>query len=253
MRIERIGDATLYLGDCLEILPTLDKVDVAITSPPYNMRLRVRNGEYTEREKGEHFSKKYTHFDDAYSIDEYRLIHSRVIRNLISIADISFINFQVVTGSKEAWFKLIGEYSEYLKDIVVWDKGHGQPAMNEGVINRGSELILMFADDGLKGRKFKKNNFKRGEMSDIWRIGREYKNHIEGHSAVFPVEIPSKMIDGWTVTGETALDPFMGSGTTGVACANLGRKFIGIEIEEKYFDIACERITAAQAQGRLFE
>jgi site-specific DNA-methyltransferase (adenine-specific) len=53
-------------------------------------------------------------------------------------------------------------------------------------------------------------------------------------------------------SGETILDPFMGSGTTGVACANLGRKFIGIEIEPKYFDIACERIRAAQAQQRLF-
>jgi len=51
---------------------------------------------------------------------------------------------------------------------------------------------------------------------------------------------------------KTILDPFMGSGTTGVACANLGRKFIGIEMEEKYFDIACERIEAAYAQGRLF-
>jgi DNA modification methylase len=51
---------------------------------------------------------------------------------------------------------------------------------------------------------------------------------------------------------KTILDPFMGSGTTGVACANLGRKFIGIEIERKYFDIACERIAAAYAQGRLF-
>ena len=51
---------------------------------------------------------------------------------------------------------------------------------------------------------------------------------------------------------QTILDPYMGSGTTGVACANLGRKFIGIEIEEKYFNIACERITAAQAQLRLF-
>ena len=51
----------------------------------------------------------------------------------------------------------------------------------------------------------------------------------------------------------TILDPFMGSGTTGVACANLGRKFIGIEIEPKYFDIACERIEAAYAQGRLFD
>ena len=52
---------------------------------------------------------------------------------------------------------------------------------------------------------------------------------------------------------QSVLDPFMGSGTTGVACANLGRKFIGIEIERKYFDIACERIAAAYAQGRLFE
>ena len=59
---------------------------------------------------------------------------------------------------------------------------------------------------------------------------------------IVPVSIP----------GGTVLDPFMGSGTTGVACANLGRKFIGIEIERKYFDIACERIAAAYAQGRLF-
>jgi DNA modification methylase len=60
----------------------------------------------------------------------------------------------------------------------------------------------------------------------------------------------------WCLTkipdAQTILDPFMGSGTTGVACANLGRKFIGIEIERKYFDIACERIAAAYAQGRLF-
>ena len=55
-----------------------------------------------------------------------------------------------------------------------------------------------------------------------------------------------------TEPGETILDPFMGSGTTGVACANLGRKFIGIEIERQYFDIACERIEAAYAQQRLF-
>ena len=57
MKVE-IGDATLYLGDCAEILPTI-KADMAFTSPPYNMRTRVRNGQYTEREKSEHFSKKY--------------------------------------------------------------------------------------------------------------------------------------------------------------------------------------------------
>jgi DNA modification methylase len=70
-----------------------------------------------------------------------------------------------------------------------------------------------------------------------------------------PTEKPVKLMDwciGFYPDALIILDPFMGSGTTGVACANLGRKFIGIEIEPKYFDIACERITAAYAQGRLF-
>ena len=61
-----------------------------------------------------------------------------------------------------------------------------------------------------------------------------------------------KLVSDFTQAGETVCDLFMGSGTTGVACANLGRKFIGIEICEKYFDVACERIAAAYAQGRLF-
>jgi DNA modification methylase len=63
----------------------------------------------------------------------------------------------------------------------------------------------------------------------------------------------TKIVARATRPNETVLDPFMGSGTTGVACANLGRKFIGIEIEEKYFDIACKRIEIAYSQPRLFD
>ena len=70
-----------------------------------------------------------------------------------------------------------------------------------------------------------------------------------------PTQKPVRVME-WTLgfipAASLLLDPFMGSGTTGVACANLGRKFIGIEICEKYFDVACERIAAAYAQGRLF-
>ena len=73
-----------------------------------------------------------------------------------------------------------------------------------------------------------------------------------GHVCSFPVELVRRCLRIASNEGDTAVDPFMGSGTTGVACANLGRKFIGIEIEPKYFDIACERIEAAYAQGRLF-
>ena len=76
---------------------------------------------------------------------------------------------------------------------------------------------------------------------------------VDKHPCPKPEAYCNWLVSRSAENGGTILDPLMGSGTTGVACANLGRKFIGIEIEEKYFDIACERITAAQAQGRLFE
>jgi site-specific DNA-methyltransferase (adenine-specific) len=73
-----------------------------------------------------------------------------------------------------------------------------------------------------------------------------------GHPAPMPYPMGEGHIRTWTDTAETVADPFMGSGTTGVACMNLGRKFIGIEIEPRYFDIACERIENAQRQARMF-
>jgi len=88
--------------------------------------------------------------------------------------------------------------------------------------------------------------------SHVWDGGKRQgvpENRTFCHPSQKPIEVME-----WCVSYAegTILDPFMGSGTTGVACANLGRKFIGIEIEPKYFDIACERIEAAYAQGRLF-
>ena len=87
-------------------------------------------------------------------------------------------------------------------------------------------------------------------MGNVWEITQNNGKDI-AHPAVFPHQLAENCIQA-SAGCSLILDPFMGSGTTGVACANLGRKFIGIEIEPKYFDIACERITAAYAQGRLF-
>ena len=83
----------------------------------------------------------------------------------------------------------------------------------------------------------------------VWRIAPAQNKE---HPVAYPLDVPRRCIEAATDTGDTALDPFMGSGTTGVACANLGRKFIGIEIEPKYFDIACERIDNAYRQQRMF-
>ena len=74
-----------------------------------------------------------------------------------------------------------------------------------------------------------------------------------GHPCPKPLKISLWLVEGFAKPRQTVLDPFMGSGTTGVACVNLGRKFIGIEKEPRYFDIACKRIEEATRQGRLFE
>jgi site-specific DNA-methyltransferase (adenine-specific) len=72
------------------------------------------------------------------------------------------------------------------------------------------------------------------------------------HPAIFPEKLAMDHIKSWSDEGDVILDPFMGSGTTGAACLETGRKFIGIEINEQYFDIACTRISSAVKQSGLF-
>lgn len=244
----------LYHGCCLEIMPMLtDKsVSMVFTSPPYNMRLRIRNGEYTQREMGAHFSKKYTEFNDALPMQEYYDFHRKAIAEMLRIAGLALWNIQIVTGSKEAVFKLIGNYSKQITDIIIWDKGFGQPSMNNGVLNRGSELIIAFEDNNKNGRTFNKYAFERGAMQDIWREGRGGNGNIEGHGAVFPVNLAAKAILGFTGLNDLILDPFAGSGTTAIACIRYKRRYILVEKEEKYCEIAARRIDTELDQTDIF-
>lgn len=233
----------LHNGNCLDILEEYETgcADMCFTSPPYNMRTRIRNGKYTTREKSEHFSKKYQSFDDALSIDDYYEFHKHIIYEMMRLSNIIVYNVQIVTGSKEAVFKLIGHFNKYIKDIVIWDKGHGQPAMHEGVLNKATELILIFESDAKAGRAFTNYNFNRGELSDIWRIGRE-RSITKSHGATMPLKLAEMAILNFSKEGQTIIDPFMGTGTTGVICKQNNRNFIGIEISKEYYDIAKNRI-----------
>jgi site-specific DNA-methyltransferase (adenine-specific)/modification methylase len=99
-----------------------NSVNVVITSPPYNMNLRIMNGKYCSRQIVKEFSTKYNGFSDNLPIEEFYDLHSTILRELIRVSDIVFYNIQIVTGSKRAFFKIIGEFSDNLKDIIVWDK-----------------------------------------------------------------------------------------------------------------------------------
>lgn len=234
---------TLYHGDCVEILGALPPVALVVTSPPYNLRMRVRSGQYGEHQKTPHFLNKYAStFHDALPIPDYYRLHKFIIGECLKVAPIVAYNIQIVSGSKEAWFRLIGDYATVLRDVIVWDKGEGQPAMGPGVVNRGSELLLIFDAAETPGRGFSQSYFPRGTMPDIWRFSGS-RGEVTGHGATFPVALPSKVIAGWTRTVETVLDPFAGTGTTLVAAKALGRKAIGIELDENYCELAAQRLT----------
>ena len=255
---------TFFNESCLETLDRMiannTKVDLVVTSPPYNMNLRIRANPKTgirsfcsRQLKSNEFSSKYAGvnqeklvFYDNLPIDEFFEFHKNVLHKLLCVSPIVFYNIQIVTGSKRAFFKLIGEFSDNLKDIIVWDKKHAEPAMQNGVLNRQSELIFVFERDANQAisRQFEKNiaQFERGELSDIWQISRERnKDKSLKHGATFPTELIRKILSNFSKENDLVYAPFSGTGTTALVCKEMNMHFIGSEIIKEYVDYSKQR------------
>lgn len=219
-RKEVIGDATLYLGDCLEILPTLEKVDVVITDPPYGLNFPYLS--YDDNE--ENLSQLVNKFMPAVIA-----ISERVV---VTPGNTNIHKYPPPTWTA-AW---------------TWDTTTARGKMGWSQW----QPILIYGKDVAPGTA----NWNGKLKSDrIHFSGGQAK--IDGgagdiHPCAKPEEFMRKIVARFSANKNTIADCFMGSGTTGVACMNLGRKFIGIEIEPKYFEIACERIENAQRQQRMF-
>lgn len=239
----------IYNEDCLETLSRIpdDYIDLVITSPPYNMNLRIRNGEYTSRQIVKEFSSKYDGFDDNLPIDDFYKHHSQIIKELLRTSNLIFYVIQIVTGSKRAFFKIIGDFNENLKDIIIWDKGVAQPAMQKQVLNRQSEIILVFEKDYPISRQFRSAPFERGKLNDVWNISRGKKLNKD-HGAVFPEELVEKIITNFSNKKDVVYDPFLGTGTTAFVAKKLGRNYLGSELLESYFNFAQERLDADMSE-----
>jgi DNA modification methylase len=204
-----IGDATLYLGDCMEVLPTLGRFDAVITDPPYGIGGDTHAGPA---------SSNWTQWGPSVWDKE------RPARAIFDgMREIS--SLQIIWGGNY--------FSDYLppsQQWLSWDKGQ------DGFSLADFELAWSSQDKACR-----RINYAR---SLALKDGKQH-----------PTQKPLAVMV-WCIqqsgNPQTILDPFMGSGTTGVACVQLGRKFTGIERERKYFDIACERISRAQAQGQMF-
>lgn len=242
----------LHNGDCLDnfkLIPD-NSVDMVFTSPPYNMNTRIRNGKYCSRQIVKELSTKYKNFSDNMPMEDYYDFNKKVITECLRVSDLVFYNVQFLTGNKPALFKLIGDFSDKLKEVIIWDKINAQPAIASGVMNSQFEVILVLQNSAPQSRSFKSAQFSRGTLSNVWGIKRG-KKPCKDHGAVFPIDLVTKAITSFSEDGATILDPFMGSGTTGVACINTGRNFIGIELDLDYFNSATRRIAEAKIEKSM--
>ena len=238
MRVEQIGDARLILGDCLEILPTLPKVDAVITDPPYGIP---------------HDFGVQVHRDGSRRTLAFKFDGA-------TVKDCVLAACETAAGLADAqfWFCGLSQASHIAETLrrcgmtdkmAAWVKMCPPPAMPGNWWPAGFEMAVYAYRSGAW---FGDTNPKRSNVfySDSYRHGQPGK---EDHPTQKPLGLISRIVATLVKPGGIAVDCFMGSGTTGVACAQLGRKFIGIEIEPRYFDIACRRIEQAYAQGKLFQ
>lgn len=233
----------LMQGDCLERMKEIPdgSVDLVLTSPPYNMNLRISNGKYVSRQIVKELSTKYDDYDDNLPMGDYFSLLKNIVSECLRVSDLVFFNIQPLTGNKPALYRLIGEYHDKIKELIVWDKVNAQPAIGQSVLNSQFELIIVFQNSKPESRAFKSATFKRGTLSNVWSVKRE-RQPIKGLGAAFPSELARTVIENFSEPGQTILDPFLGSGTTGIEAVKSGRNFIGIELSQARLDAATQRI-----------
>ena len=234
-----IGRATLYLGDCLEVMAGLVPVDHIITDPPYEARVHAAKLHEADLRTDGGPGLLPIDFD---CIDPIR---AQVVNHASRLATGWFIAFCTAEGVGR-WADEINDSTMKYKRACAWVKPDSTPQFNGQCPAVGVEMFVC-AWAG-QGHSCWNAGGKRG-------VYRHLVNNPERHGT-HPTEKPRRLmaeiIGDFTNVGQTILDPFMGSGTTGVAAVQMGRNFIGIEKEERYFDIAARRIEEAQKQGDLF-
>ena len=242
-----IGNCELWHGDCREVLPLLPKHDAVITSPPYNTLdpTAKPSGLHAERKTGiNKWMDKSDGYFDQIDEEEYQRQQQEMLMLFLNVAPVVWINHKTRYRDGFGIHPLMF-YKAPLFAEVVWDRG-GSMALNCGRFAPSHEYWFAF------GKPEKWNN-ENNKMLSVWRIppGIE-KGSDNDHPCPYPIRLVDPIISS-CVFDRGAVDPYMGSGTTGVACARMGLQFVGIERERKYFDIACRRIEQAYAQPRLFE
>jgi site-specific DNA-methyltransferase (adenine-specific) len=260
-RVEIIGSATLYLGRCEDVLPEINGVDLIVTSPPYNLGVSpgggfARNHGHYDPEGGYRLRggagkwsggalvDGYGDYDDKMPWEAYvkwqELVLGLCWRSLGPDGAI-FYNHKPRPMLREIWLPTSLNPGLPLRQIIIWARAGGINFSPTHYVPT-HEWIMVFARETWRLR-----DKSASGAGDVWYIPQGPEAE---HPAPFPLEVPLRAIE--TTGAALVADPFMGIGTSGVACARRRRRFIGIERNERYFDVACRRIEQAQRQSDMF-
>lgn len=225
MRKEVIGDCTLYLGDCYDILPKLQWPDLIITDPPYVIHAGVGGGAFGKR----------SHLVDTGGFTDSGCDYSILERSLNWVCFCSFAQVEKLLALAK---------NKDRRALLTWNKPNPVPTCNNKYLP-DTEFIVHGFD---KGNLF--GGYKDKSTFFVYPCG----NKTTTHPNEKPLPLMEKLLNVAAGPDFWCVDPFMGSGTTGVACVNNHLSFTGIEREEKYFYIACKRIEKAyKTRPRLFD
>ncbi len=240
-----IGNAILYHGDALKILPTLDQVCLVATDPPYEAHMHA-----AKREKKVFGSNRRIRTDghanpppvDFASIDGIRGEAARLITGISKGWALIFCTPEGVAP----WRDEIEANGAKYKRACIWVKPDSAPQFNGQGPAMGAEMIVAaWCGSG-------HSKWNGGGRRNVFTHPCNPSDRTGLHPTEKPVALMTELVSLFSDYGQVVLDPFMGIGSTGVACARIGRVFVGIEIDGRYFDIACKRIEDAYTQADLF-
>ena len=249
-----IGNCTLYLGDSLEVMAGLseESVDVVWTDPPYGNENNAKGFATCNEGRGIQAQEAILNDDKdsmRHVIDGTLVQAARLLKKDFSAACYCSMGGGAEGDPSYTWISnRMNEKGMTFFHMVIWDKKNPGTGWR---YRRQHELVIVGMREGSKiawpGGGSSKNP---GSIANIISISKP-RRYGETHPNDKPPELVQKFLSVHTAVGDVVIDPFMGGGATGIACLRMGRKFIGIELDPKYFDLACANIQKASRQGAL--
>jgi len=240
-QIWQLGEHRLLCGDStnqkdVDRLMNGERCDTLFTSPPYGAGNVAQLRDHHEKGKSKRESFYDLHEDAP---DQWPALMAGWFDAFRPHCDVVACNIQLLADNKRELMKWIVDRSDDLCDVIIWDKGHGAPQMAANVLSNAFEFIFVFGGNGSRAIPF--GNF-HGTISNIVRINPHGKNEFAAiHRAVFPIELPRWAVGELFQKAKTVAEPFCGTGTTMIACEQLGRKCRAIEISPAYVAVAIQR------------